>query len=195
MIIVIDGYNLLKLIHGPNLSETERSAFVNLMGRYIKKRNHKIIVVFDAGPCTYPMKEKSHGVQIIYSGEYQTADDVIVKFVQDNPNKEIVVITKDREIIGNVAMLSKEAIDPLEFYSKVRQAFAPKEQKQLDQEGSLIKLTDDSDDDLDALMQEAADMEMPDKDKEEYNIPRHHEPKGQDVSKKQRSKLRVIDKL
>ncbi len=195
MIIVIDGYNLLKLIHGPNLSETQRSAFINLMGRYMKKRNHKVVVVFDAGPCTYPMKEKSHGVQIIYSGEYQTADDVIVTFVQDNPSKEIAVITKDREIIRHVMALSKEVIDPLEFYGKVRQAFVSREQKQLDQDGTLIKLTDDSDEDIDALMQEAAGMSMPDKDTEEYTVLRHHEPKGQDVSKKRRSKLRVIDKL
>ena len=195
MIILIDGYNLLKLIHGSSLSETERSAFVNLMGRYIKRRNHKVIVVFDAGPCTYVMKEKSHGVQIIYSGEYQTADDVIIKFVQDNPSKEIVVITRDREIISHVTALSKEVINPLEFYGKVRQAFAPKEQKELAQDGTLIKLTEDSDDDLDALMQEAAGMQMPDKDIQEYTVPRHHEPKGQSVSKKERLKLRVIDKL
>lgn len=195
MIIVIDGYNLLKLIHGPDLSETQRSAFVNLMGRYIKKRNHKVVVVFDAGPCTYPLKEKSHGVQVIYSGEYQTADDIIVNFVQDNSSKEIVVITKDREIIRHVTDVKKEVIDPQEFYTKVRSAFAPKEQKQLAQEGTLIKLTIESNDDLDALMQEAAGMSMPNKDQEEYSVPRHHAPKGQDVSKRRRSKLRIIDKL
>lgn len=195
MIIIIDGYNLLKLIHGSDISETERSAFVNLMGRYIKKRQHKVIIVFDAGPCTYPMKEKNHGVQIIYSGEYQTADDIIMNFVQDNPGKEIVIITKDREIIRHVMSLSKEVIDPLEFYGKVRQAFASKEQHLLAQDRTLIKLTDDSDNYLDALMHEAAGMNIPNKDKESYAEPRHHEPKGQGISKKQRSKLRIIDKL
>lgn len=195
MIILIDGYNLLKLIHGSNISETQRSAFANLMGRYIKKRNHKVIVVFDAGPCTYPMKEKTHGIQVIYSGEYQSADDVIIKFVQDNSSKEIAVITKDREIIGHVTALSKEVIEPLEFYGKVRQAFASKEQESLSDDGTLIKFTDDSDDDLDALMHQAAGMNMPDKDIEEYTVPRHHEPKGEGLSKKERSKLRMIDKL
>jgi len=195
MIILIDGYNLLKLIHGSNISEVQRSAFANLMGRYIKKRNHKVIVVFDAGPCVYPMKEKSHGIQIIYSGEYQSADDIIIKFVQDNSSKEIVVITKDREIISHVTALSKEVIDPLEFYGKVRQAFEAKEQKLLGRDGTLIKLTDYSDDYLDDLMYEVSGMNMPDKDTQEYTVPRHHEPKGQGLSKKERLKLRIIDKL
>lgn len=195
MIIVIDGYNLLKLIHGSNISETQRSAFANLMGRYIKKRNHKVIVVFDAGPCTYPMKEKTHGIQVIYSGEYQSADDVIIKFVQDNSSKEIIVITKDREIIGHVTALSKEVIEPLEFYGKVRQAFASQEQKLLAEDGTLIKLTEEDSPELDDLMRYAAGMAMPDKDQEEYTVPRHHEPKGQGISKKERSKLRMIDKL
>lgn len=195
MIIVIDGYNLLKLIHGPNSNDMQRSAFINFMGRYIKKRNHKVIVVFDAGPCTYPLKEKSHGVQVIYSGEYQTADDIIVKFVQDNPSKEIVVITKDREIIGHVKALSKEIIDPLEFYNKVRQAFEPSERAQMEQIGTLIKLSDEDDQELDDLMREAARMKTPDKDTQEYTVPRHHEPKGQSVSKKERARLKALDKL
>ena len=195
MIIIIDGYNLLKLMHGSNVSETQRSAFINLMGRYIKKRHHKVIVVFDAGPCTYVLKEKSHGVYVMYSGEYQTADDVIIKLVQDHSNKEIIVITKDREIISHVTKLNKEVLDPLGFYSKIRQAFESEEQTKLTQDGTLIKLTDDSDDDLDALMHEAASMSIPNKDSQEYTIPRHHEPKGEGVSKKQRLKLKVIDKL
>ncbi|MFT6765660.1 MAG: putative RNA-binding protein with PIN domain [Alteromonas naphthalenivorans] len=195
MIIIIDGYNLLKLIHGPDSNDTRRSAFINLMGRYIKKRNHKVIIVFDAGPCTYPLKEKSHGIQVIYSGEYQTADDIIVTFVQDNPNKEIVVITKDREIIGHVTKLNKEVVAPLEFYGKVQQAFESSERVKMEQIGSLKKLTDENVPDLDDLMREAARMKTPDKDVEEYTVPRHHEPKGQGVSKKERAKFRVIDKL
>jgi predicted RNA-binding protein with PIN domain len=195
MIIVIDGYNLLKLIHGPDSNDTKRSAFINFMGRYIKKRNHKVIVVFDAGPCTYPMKEKSHGVQVIYSGEFQTADDIIVKFVQDNPSKEIVVITKDREIISHVTALSKEVIDPFEFYNKVGQAFESSERAQMGKIGTLMKLSDEEDPELDDLMREAAQMKTPDKDTQEYTVPRHHEPKGQSLSKKERARLKALDKL
>jgi predicted RNA-binding protein with PIN domain len=195
MIILIDGYNLLKLIHGPDSNDTQRSAFINLMGRYIKKRHHKVVIVFDAGPCIYPLKEKSHGIQVIYSGEYQTADDIIITFVQDNPSKDIVVITKDREIIRHVLSFSKEVIDPLQFYGKVQQAFESSERYKKEQIGSLVKLSDQDSPDLDDIMREAARMKTPDKDIEEYTVPRHHEPKGEGMSKKERLKLKTLDKL
>src|SRR3989338_7567717 len=57
MIIIIDGYNLLRLVHGSECNDAQRRAFVNFMGRYMKKRLHKLVIVFDAGPCTYPRSE------------------------------------------------------------------------------------------------------------------------------------------
>ncbi len=196
MIILIDGYNLLKLIHGPDLTETQRSAFINLMGRYMKRRQHKVIVAFDAGPCTYPMQEKQHGVQVIFSGEYQSADDVIIHFVRDHSSKEIVVITKDRELISKVIALRAEVIDPIEFYKKVQQALQGAKQTKEVQGPNIAKLSLDDDPDLDALMREAASMQMPDKDHDDHHtVARHHEPKGRMVSKKQRARLKTLDKL
>ena len=115
MIIIIDGYNLLNLIHGPNVSEMQRSACINLLGRYIKKRQHKMIIVFDAGPCIYPMQEKQHGVTVIYSGSYQSADDSIIKFVQENHQKELLVISADRELLGQVVANNAHTLEPLVF--------------------------------------------------------------------------------
>lgn len=194
MIILIDGYNLLKLIHGPDLTETQRSAFINFMGRYMKKRQHKVVIVFDAGPCTYPMQEKQHGVQVIFSGQYQSADDSIVRFVQEHASKEIVVITKDREIIAHVTALQAEVIDPLEFYKKVQQAVMGVKQQKV-QEPGVAKLSLDEDPDLDALMKEAASMQMPDKDHNDNQVASYHEPKGRTLSKKQRARLKTLDKL
>lgn len=193
MIILIDGYNLLKLIHGPDLTEMQRSAFINFMGRYMKKRQHKVVIVFDAGPCTYPMQEKQHGVQIIFSGHYQSADDSIVRFVQEHPSKEIVVITKDREIIAHVTALRAEIIDPLEFYKKVQQIVVGVKQKKL-QNLEIVKFSLDEDLELDALMKEAASMQIPDKD-HNHNLASYHEPKGKTISKKQRALLKTLDKL
>lgn len=195
MIILIDGYNILKLIHGPDLTETQRSAFINLMGRYMKKRQHKVIVVFDAGPCTYPMQEKQHGVQVVFSGEYQSADDSIVNFVRDHASKEIVVITKDRELIAHVTSLHAEIIDPLEFYKKVQQILQGSKTESKEHEQTIAKLSLENDPDLDALMKEAASMQMPDKDRDDSMIARYHEPKGKSISKKQRARLKILDKL
>ena len=71
MIILIDGYNLLKQLHGPTVSDMQRGAFANLLGRYIKKRNHKITVVLDGGPYLYPTFEKQKGITIkVFRQEY-----------------------------------------------------------------------------------------------------------------------------
>ena len=63
MIVLIDGYNLLKRIHGVACTEKERSAFVNLMGNYVRKRIHNKSTdfFFDAGPCVYPSRRKTKG--------------------------------------------------------------------------------------------------------------------------------------
>lgn len=197
MILLIDGYNLLKLVLGTDrITETERVAFVNLLGRYKEKRGHKVIIVFDAGPCTQPLKEKQRGVEIIFSGEYHTADDIIINFVKEHPTKDILVVTADREIISHIQGFNAEAAEPELFYKKVKAAFEKSEKALKQEQGFIIKTSSEDNPDLDALMREAAGMRPIEKDDEpEYSIPRHHQPKGKELTKKQRKKLRKIDKL
>jgi len=197
MIIVIDGYNLLKkVLAHDHITETERSAFVNLLGRYSNKRGHKVQIVFDRGPCRYPMKEKQHGVMVVFSGEFQSADDVIITFCKDHPNKDMVVVTADREIIQAVVSGNCEVVEPKVFYEKVKAVFQKSEQATARQRASVVKTSGDADSDIDAIMLEAAGMKVPEKDEgDEYLIPRHHQPKGQEVSKRERKKIKKIDKL
>ena len=197
MIILVDGYNLLKkVLEDTFISEKQRAAFVNLMGKYSRKRGHKIIVVFDAGPCKYPLTEKDHGVTVIYSGEHQSADDIIMKFVQEHENKNILVVTEDREIIRAAEQCNEDAVAPKTFYDKVKAAFNVSDKVMKEKLSGIVKLTETEDEDLDALMREAAGMVMQPKDEgDEYVTPRHHQPKGQEVTKKQRSRLKKVDKL
>lgn len=196
MIILIDGYNILKLVKETSrISETERSAFINLLGRYSIKRGHKIVVVFDAGPCVHPLKEKQRGVTLIYSGEHHTADDMIMKFVQDHPTKEIVVVTADREIISHVEGYNAQVVPPKVFYGKVKEAFNKSPEAVKRDLGNLIKTTEKDDADLDALMTQAARMKVPNKEDDAYEVPRHHQQKGKELSKKQRKRMKKIDKL
>jgi predicted RNA-binding protein with PIN domain len=197
MIIVIDGYNLLKLIHSEQrISETQRSAFVNLLGRYSAKRGHKVHVVYDAGPCVYPSKEKQRGITIHYSGEYQSADDLIMSFCEDHKGKEILVVTADREIISHVETYSAEVVDPKTFYDKVKEAFALSEKALKKKQGNIVKISKNENSDIDALMLEAAGMNVPSKDEgDEYDIPRHHQPKVKEVTRRQRKRISKIEKL
>ena len=197
MIVVIDGYNLLKLIHGPSVSEMQRSACANLLGRYVKKRQHKIIMVFDAGPCIYPMQGQEHGITVIYSGSFQSADDTIVKFVHDNAQKEILVVTADRELLQQVEQLKAHTLEPLVFYAKVREVCSSSEkQESVRADGSVIKfmnIYEDQDSvDVDAIMYEAACMKIPEKDNAEYTS---SSVKKNDLSKKDKLRKKAWDKL
>ncbi len=197
MILIIDGYNVLKLIHGPQLSEMHITAFINLLGRYIKKRNHKVIVVFDAGPCTYPLQEKSHGITIIYSGAFQSADDSIIKFTQDNPQKEIVVVSADRELIEAVNLYNADALDPLIFYEKIKEICTHSEYSSTEKINSqVIKFNiyneTETAPNIDELMYEAAAMNIPIKEEISDNIPII---KKNSLSKKNRLKIKTINKL
>jgi predicted RNA-binding protein with PIN domain len=196
MIIVIDGYNLLKQVFDPNnISEKKRTAFVNVLGKYREKKGHKIVIIFDAGPCIAPLKEKQRGIQVLFSGQYQTADDLIIQFVQENPTKEIMVVTADRKIKEATKSQLVEIVDPLYFYAKVKEALASN-QTHKKNEYQVIKLTQDSNEEIDALMQKAAGMKIFEKNKqEEYYGPRNHQIKKQQLSKKERKKNKKIDKL
>ncbi len=48
MVIVIDGYNVLKQLHDEIVSSEERSRYITTLKRYAKKKTHTIILVFDA---------------------------------------------------------------------------------------------------------------------------------------------------
>jgi len=197
MLIIIDGYNLLKqVLAHDRISETERLAFIALLGRYSKKRGHKIEVFFDRGPCIHPMKEKYHSITVIFSGEYQTADDLIISFCKEHCTKDILVVTGDREIVQSVSTGNCEVVDPKIFYDRVKSVFEKSLEAQKRQRGFVVKISNESNNDIDSLMVEAAEMGIPIKDEEtEYSIPRHHQLKGSEVSKKERKKIKKIDKL
>lgn len=65
MIIIVDGYNLLKTLWTNDVvTPTQRSAFINLLGRYSDRRNHKINVIFDGGQnVIQPKTEKQRGLR------------------------------------------------------------------------------------------------------------------------------------
>ena len=194
MIIMIDGYNLLKKIHGPQVTESQRAAFVNLLGAYLKRRQHKVYIVFDGGPCLNPMKEKQKGVSVWYSGEYQSADDLIISYVREHKNKEFLVITLDREIRQKVGECRAETADAVFFYQKIQDLCHPKVVAHNNQYGNIQKLSDEHNPDLDSLMHEAASMKIPFKDEKENYLEKIGMSSDRQ-SKKEKAHKRVIDKL
>ena len=147
MIVVVDGYNVLKKIHGPEISETQRSAFVNLLGRYIKKRQHKIVVFFDGGAFYYPSMEKQKGVTVWYSGQNQSADDLIITYAQEHHTKELLVVTLDGQLCAKVGESRVETVDPVFFYERIRLVCNPEKKVSSFESGMIEKLTEERDED------------------------------------------------
>ena len=102
MIVIIDGYNLLKQIF-PGVKHTldkQRTAFIQQLAYYKSKKPQisEIIVVFDAGPSNHATRTVKSGIVVIFSGVKSSADNWILHFVERNKGKELLVVTLDRAL-------------------------------------------------------------------------------------------------
>lgn len=194
MIIIVDGYNLLKTLWTSDVvTPTQRSAFINLLGRYSDRRNHKINVIFDGGQnVIQPKTEKQRGVTVVYSGIYRTADELIIQLVEVHRTKEIVVVTADRGIINQLLGDNLLVLEPIVFYNKVKEVFET--DYEIKDQGVLIKLSIEENPELDKLMQEAAFFKTVPKDQLEKEFA-SRKAKGNVASKEERTYHRKIKKL
>lgn len=126
MILVIDGYNVLK--YGGQTSkrsEDDREKFIAMLNRYATNKKLNITLVFDSGPTVWPFREKHERVLVIYAGQGQSADQFIIDYADEHKGKELVVVSSDREIIKGVSSLGIETISAADFYQLLRQALIP----------------------------------------------------------------------
>lgn len=193
MIVLIDGYNLLKRIHGVACTEKERSAFVNLMGNYVRKRIHnKVLIFFDAGPCVYPQEEKQKGIPIFFSGEHKTADDLIMEYITEHKNKELLVVTYDREIKEYARAHAIETIEPELFYQRVKTIIAPTVQSNK-ADITIKKLTQEEDPELDYLMHSYSKI-LP-QESYEHDENKNMRIRSQTMTKKEKREKKMWEKL
>ncbi len=191
MIVLVDGYNLLRQIHGKQTSESQRSALLNLLGRYVHKRNHKVIVFFDGGNASVPFQEKQKGITVWFSGQNKIADDLIIEYVESHKGKDMVVITLDRDL-KNKCGLYAPALEPLVFYERVQDVLTARAPKMSDAHRDIKKLTTEIDADIDALMYEAGLVPLVQKeDVDQKSLV----SSGQKLSKKQRRRNKILDIL
>ncbi|HOE16535.1 MAG TPA: NYN domain-containing protein [Syntrophorhabdaceae bacterium] len=103
--IIIDGYNYIGrtaragIDGGSDLDGQRRSLLERLAG-YKKYRSAKITVVFDAYN-SFSMgrqRENFKGIDVVYSREGETADDVIIELIRSK-RAGITVVSSDRTII------------------------------------------------------------------------------------------------
>lgn len=95
--IVIDGYNVIGVLHGD--METERQKFIEALMEYKKQTGHEITVVFDGWKEGRASEQSSvtGGVRVVYSALGEKADSVIKRMVSGRAGQWIV-ISSDRDI-------------------------------------------------------------------------------------------------
>ena len=136
--IVIDGYNLIR--QSPTLIDFEaisleegRSALIRLLVSYRQAKGHAITVVFYGwiSDNIGQSRERVGGVDVIYSGRGEKADDVIKNIVNDMRDR-VVVVTSDRDIAVHSSKKGAVVIASPEFEMKVRMNGCENEGDELD---------------------------------------------------------------
>lgn len=192
MIIIIDAYNLLYAIseRTKKLRDTERNQFIKELGAYARHKKHKLIVVFDGGDYSHPVKEKKWSIEVVYSGVNQTADEYIKKYLLNNRALDNVVVSSDREINDYAQNLSVPSIEVHAFFELVRKALRASSDK-FDRENA-VKTTATSDIIGDRYMLEAL-KNIPQKD--EDFIRKEDRVHAKKASKHDRVLLKKLSKL
>ncbi len=102
--LLIDGYNFLRrstigALFGSD-PDGARRRLLEMLAEQRRKGTTRITVVFDAphGISLARQREGFRGVDVIYSAQGETADDVIMQVVRRRP-AGLVVVSSDRAII------------------------------------------------------------------------------------------------
>ncbi len=192
MIIIIDGYNLIKqTVHDRQIGEQERRRFIHMLSRYGRRKKHKIVLVFDGGPQTWPSQEVIAGVKIIYSGVKETADSVIMKYIDDYRTKELLLVSSDNELGRFASKHNIVSIGSEDFYSLFQEALKTFSDEVIDQQPEIE--IDEAVQDLDALMEKASEV-IPQK-LEDQPRSKQRQATLQRVSKRDRALLKKLHKL
>src|SRR5258705_8034460 len=95
-------------------------------------------------------------MHVVYSGVKQTADDYIGYYLQGHQHKDIVLVSPDHELTALASNVSIPSIDPMDFYTLLRQALTH-DYEWLSSNNQLIKIQDAPQvQDVDAIMQQAS---------------------------------------
>ncbi len=167
MIIVIDGYNLLHAIFTSHRGkfDRERIQLVRQLSYYQRQKNHEIILVFDGGLFSHATREVRSGIVVIYSGQRESADEWIVDYIARHKGKEILLVTRDRNLIAQSTLPGVDVIDVVEFYNIVNNVMLENavavisEKKSMSSEDNIIKFMHE-DEFHDESMQRAIDTLM-----------------------------------
>jgi len=194
MVLLIDGYNVLKQVfYDRKVGRQERKDFIAQLGAYGKKKQHKVVLVFDGGPYERDWQEKVAGVYVIYSGTLESADDYIKRYLKKNKELDLLLISSDRELRSAAARCGIESMRSHEFYKAVQDALKSGAGKTA-KESDIVKLSEDQDLELDELMREGS-KKVQSKVEDFVGHKKSRKSKAHRPKKKERKKLKKLKKL
>jgi len=192
MLLLIDGYNLIKNSSSQLfVSDSLRKHYVNQLNIYCKRKNHKVILVFDGGNFSFPSRETEDFVTIIYSGYKSSADDVIKAYISENRSKDLLLISSDRELQKFAKSLKVEFISSKEFYQALYQKNEASKTSLIKSKDEFVKISDSNDKELDELMSNISNVAII---KEDDIISKKYGSSGS-VSKNEKKVIKKIKKL
>lgn len=206
MIIVIDGYNVLRQVFPGNRRQLDkkRTQFIRELGHYHAKKGQEIVVVFDGGHVSHAMREVRKGVVIVFSGYKSTADEWITDYMKRNKHKELLLVTRDRELIEQCEKYGADAIAGQDFYFLMQDELLQEIESELFQRKKtqiVCKYEREEEEVVSDITSEALDLLMAQAevcgDKKDDICTKERPKKGKShlLSKKKRKILRKINKL
>ncbi|UCB47130.1 MAG: NYN domain-containing protein [Spirochaetota bacterium] len=131
---IIDGYNVI--LGGGFSSEREdvddaRESFLVLLDSYSSKKRVELTVVWDGNEPAGRRKRGARRVRSIYARGIQSADERIVKMVEDSSQRGRITVVSDdrRHITSIVKSLGAQVMGTREFLSLIRHAPSKRLQK------------------------------------------------------------------
>ena len=126
--VLIDGYNLIRQSASLGAQdklalELGRDGLLERLRQYKRTRGHQVTVVFDAASKALLAEERTQhkGIEVIYSGQGETADSVI-KRICHKERDNVLVVTSDRELAGYAERCGSVTMDSEDFEARMEMA-------------------------------------------------------------------------
>ena len=154
MVIVIDAYNYIKHVSATSfVPESEIIDWIDRFKEYADKRHNQVILVFDAGPGDYKSSDRFGDVIVMYSGQMQSADDVIKDWLSDRRGQDILLVTSDREICDYANRIDIVSVGSQDFYRIFEHVMGQEEEYEQQVAQAIHKTTEQELEGLDKLME------------------------------------------
>jgi predicted RNA-binding protein with PIN domain len=190
MKLIIDGYNLIRSVTHKRATQPDIAHMLGRLRRYQRATEHEITIVFDGGDSMHRYQTGYHGLTLWYSGLRETADDVIRTLLSTVHPESTVLISDDRQLNEVAQERAIVSVSPLFFIARLAEREGIKPTKQ--RAHGLTKTSEDSNAELDALMQAYSGSTVPKKENETDIM---HTPKHKKSSKIERRLEALMRKL